>query len=270
MRIISFAAIKGGVGKTTLCYNWGEFLARKLNKKVLFIDMDNQCSLTQTFDAYNVENNIGNIFQDKDVLPEQVEENVDFISGNADLDNLEALIENRTNKNMLLFLWMANHDEILQKYDYILIDCHPDLGIATKNAIVVSHAIFSPLLPNQYSYDSRENIEVRLDNLKKEAVDYNTGNSYVTAKLMFLLNCVKKRYTSSRELIESSKEDNAIIATIPEKELFNKSTFIKDGADRAVPLVEMEKDPKILNRNRKFFEDLDNTFMKIKDKVDSL
>lgn len=270
MKIISFAAIKGGVGKTTLCYNWGEFLARKLNKKVLFIDMDNQCSLTQTFNAYDVDNNIGNIFHDEDAAPITIEENVDIISGNANLDNYEALIENRTNKNMLLFLWMARHDEALQKYDYVLIDCHPDLGTATKNAIIVSHAIFSPLLPNQYSYDSRENIEVRLENLKKEAVDYNTGNSYVTAELMFLLNRVRMNTHSSRELVENSKGDDAIIATIPERELFNKSTFIEEGAERATPLIEMEEDKKVYQRNQNFFKDIDKTFINMKEKVDTL
>lgn len=270
MKIISFAAIKGGVGKTTLCYNWGEFLARKINKKVLFIDMDNQCSLTQTFNAYDVDNNIGNIFHDDDVAPIKIEDNVDIISGNANLDNYEALIENKTNKNMLLFLWMAQHDDVIQKYDYILIDCHPDLGIATKNAIVVSHAIFSPLLPNQYSYDSRENIEVRLENLKKEAIDYNTGNSYVTAELMFLLNRVRMNTHSSRELVENSKGDEAIIATIPERELFNKSTFIEEDAERATPLVEMEENKKIYQRNQNFFKDIDKTFINMKEKVDTL
>lgn len=46
MKIISFSAIKGGVGKTTLAYNYGEWLADKGNK-ILFIDIDHQCNLNQ-------------------------------------------------------------------------------------------------------------------------------------------------------------------------------------------------------------------------------
>ena len=42
MKIITFSAIKGGVGKTTLAYNYGEWLASK-GKQVLFIDLDHQC-----------------------------------------------------------------------------------------------------------------------------------------------------------------------------------------------------------------------------------
>ena len=51
MKIVTFAAKKGGVGKTTLTYNFGEWLANQENaehskNKVLLIDLDNQCNLS--------------------------------------------------------------------------------------------------------------------------------------------------------------------------------------------------------------------------------
>lgn len=70
---------------------------------------------------------------------------------------------------------------------------------------ILTQAIFNPLLPNQYSYNSRENIEIRLNNLKKKTVDYNIGNSHVITVLMLLLNRVRNNTHSSRELIENSK-----------------------------------------------------------------
>lgn len=51
MKIITFAAIKGGVGKTTLAYNYAEWLAEQ-NYQVLLIDLDHQCNLTQTYDCF--------------------------------------------------------------------------------------------------------------------------------------------------------------------------------------------------------------------------
>ena len=48
MKIITFAAIKGGVGKTTLAYNYGEWLANQ-GSRILFIDLDHQSNLTQTY-----------------------------------------------------------------------------------------------------------------------------------------------------------------------------------------------------------------------------
>lgn len=269
MKIVSFAAVKGGVGKTTICYNWGEYLAKKCDKKILFIDMDNQCSLTQTFHAYDSQNNIGNIFQGRNVSPQNVDNNIDIISGNYSLDMLEALIENKTNKNMLLFMWMEQNREKLIKYDYILIDCHPDFGIATKNAIVVSHAIVSPLIPNQYSYNSRENIETRLDNFKKEAIDYRTGETYVTAKLFFLLNILYNS-TASHELLKNTQNDDQIIERIPKRELFNKTTFDEEKNEKPISLVEMEQDSKIIQRHRKFFKQIDHAFANMKQKIDNL
>lgn len=48
MKIITFTAIKGGVGKTTLTFNYASWLA-KHDKKVLLIDLDHQCNLTTLF-----------------------------------------------------------------------------------------------------------------------------------------------------------------------------------------------------------------------------
>ena len=62
MKIITFAAIKGGVGKTTLSYNFGEWLAKQ-DKRVLLVDADSQCSLSQTYGIYNTKQNIADIFE---------------------------------------------------------------------------------------------------------------------------------------------------------------------------------------------------------------
>lgn len=274
MKIISFSAIKGGVGKTTICYNLGEYLAKKHNKKILFIDMDNQCSLTQTLNCYDtdnniVNNNIGNIFTKENVYPIEISKNISAIAGCPSLDKLEASVVTETNKNMLLYLWMTQNESIVKKFDYILIDCHPDLGIATKNAIIVSHAIISPLIPSQYSYDARENIEVRLDELCKEAVNYETGKSFVTAKLYYVLNMLKYNRTSSRKLLADTEGDKSIIAKIPDRELFNKSILAKANGE-ATPLIDMEKNHTILSKNRVFFEEINHTFDNIKNTIDKL
>ena len=61
MKIITFSAIKGGVGKTTLTFNYGEWLSCK-GYNVLLIDSDHQCSLTQTYDIYKDHGTLANIF----------------------------------------------------------------------------------------------------------------------------------------------------------------------------------------------------------------
>lgn len=62
MKLISFVAIKGGVGKTTLALLTGQYLAQKGNK-VLFIDLDHQSNLTHFYDVYKDQKTVANILQ---------------------------------------------------------------------------------------------------------------------------------------------------------------------------------------------------------------
>lgn len=265
MKIISFAAIKGGVGKTTLSYNFGEWLAHN-GKKILFIDLDHQCNLSQTYDVYS-DSSIGtvaNIFLQKEKATiNHVKKNIDLIAGNMHLDDIETNIENMTNKNMRLYMWLNNNFDSLNlnQYDYIIIDCHPDFSTATKNAIIVSHDIISPITPSKHGFDAKFNLQDRIDELRKEAIEFSTGESYVTAKLYFIANMIKRNTSSSNQMLETIKDDDSVIAVIPEKELFNRSNLDE------TPVVEMKEDTRTYNRNYKFFQEFDKTFQKIEDRL---
>ena len=268
MKILSFVGIKGGIGKTTLSYNYGEWLAIK-GKKVLFIDLDHQSNLSQTYSVYDQEGTVGVIFTGKgQVKIHHVGDNIDLIAGDMHLDDIETSIENNTNKNMLLYMWLSdNYDPLnLGQYDYVIIDCHPDFSTATKNAIIVSHDILSPITPSEHGYNAKFNLEERIDEFKKEAIDYKTRKSYVTAQLWFVANMIKHNTRSSHDLMdalkaEREKGDNSCIATIPEKELFNRSTLDRES------IAKMAEDHTIYNRQRDFFDDIDKTFAKITDKL---
>lgn len=133
------------------------------------------------------------------------------------LDDIETLIENKTNKNMMLYLWLYDNYQKLHidKYDYILIDCHPDFSTATKNAIIVSDDILSPITPSEYGYKAKYNLKERLKELSKEAIDFTSHKSYVTANLYFLANMLKHNTTSSRDLLNSLKDEkNQVIIVV--------------------------------------------------------
>lgn len=61
MKVLTFSAIKGGVCKTTLAFNYGEWLAEYGNQ-VLFMDLHHQSNLSQTYNIYATENTGTNIF----------------------------------------------------------------------------------------------------------------------------------------------------------------------------------------------------------------
>ena len=263
MKIITFAAIKGGVGKTTLAYNYGEWLANQ-GSRILFIDLDHQSNLTQTYQIYDNEYTVGNIFLKNDqVKIHQINENIDLIAGDMHLDDIEEDIETKDDKNMLLYMWLADNYDTrkLDQYDYIIIDCHPDFSIATKNAVIISDDILSPITPSEHGYSAKFNLEERFKELKWETIDYRTRQSLVDAKLLFVGNMIKNNTRSSRELVEVLQKDPSVIVKIPNRELFNRSTLDK------VAISTMMKDKKMQSRYGSFFNELNGIFCSITNNV---
>ncbi len=257
MEIITFSAIKGGVGKTTLSYNFAQYLSF-LGKKVLMIDLDHQCNLSQIFGIYEQDNTVLSLFRRMEELSindkvkiHNVDTNIDLISGFLRLDEYEKRMSTIEGKDMQLYMWLYdNYEEYeLSKYDYIIIDTHPGFSISTRNAMVVSHKIVSPNKPSGVSRDSDENIKYRLESLKKELIDFKTRESYVTAKLYFVGNMVKHNTKLSLDFKNAMEKDENYIAYFPEKELINKS-IIENKA-----VVKVMQDSDVFNREKKFFEE---------------
>ncbi|RVU71240.1 MULTISPECIES: ParA family protein [Lactobacillus] len=263
MKIITFAAIKGGVGKTTLAYNYGEWLANQ-NSKVLFIDLDHQSNLTQIYQIYDNKYTVANIFLKKEgVQIHHIKKNIDLIAGDMHLDSIEANIQTKVDKNMLLYMWLAdNYDsKKLDQYDYIIIDCHPDFSIATKNAVIISDDILSPITPSEHGYSAKFNLEERFRELKQETIDYRTRQSLVDAKLLFVGNMIKNNTRSSRELLDVLQKDASVIVKIPNRELFNRSTLDK------LSISSMMADKKMQYKYGKFFNELNDIFSHITSNV---
>lgn len=257
MEIITFAAIKGGVGKTTLSYNFSEYLA-SIGKKVLLIDMDHQCNLSQILNVYEQKNTVLSIFNkiealniNEEVKIHEIKENIDLISGFLRLDEYEKIMSTADGKDMQLYMWLDdNYDEYnIEKYDYIIIDTHPDFSTSTRNAIVVSHKVISPNKPSGFSDDSNSNIEYRINKLKNDLIDFKTRESYVTAELYYVGNMVKHNTNSSNQFIDEMNENNKYITYFPDKELITKSVLDKKS------IVEFLEDKNTFNKNKLFFND---------------
>lgn len=243
MKIITFAAIKGGVGKTTLAFNFGEYLAFK-GYKVLLIDLDHQCNLSQKFNVFSEEHNVGNIFDkfsnDRSVTiyHDPLDQGVDIslIAGSTGLDKIEIRMDTESQKDFLLYRWLnINAEQIgLNDFDYIIIDTRPDFGLATKNAIVVSDVLLSPVTPSIDGYDAMFNLQTRLKGLKEDTIDVRTGEPTMTCSLLMIGNMFKNNTRISNDLKKQIKDNKDFIAIIPNKELFNRTSYDK------VPLSEMK------------------------------
>lgn len=147
MRTIAVVNQKGGSGKTTTTVNLAAALAEK-NRKVLVIDIDAQRSTTDWLGDFNghkgiysviVENgNIGN-----NILPTVVE-GVDIIPASTFLIRSDKALSGEVGAESILKHKLAK----IEGYDYALIDCPPQLGILTINALCAATELLVPVETN--------------------------------------------------------------------------------------------------------------------------
>jgi len=271
MKIVTICATKGGVGKTTIAYNFGEWLANK-GASVLFIDLDQQCNLSHLYDLENAENNVENIFTDNEkaspIAHIAENPNIDVIPGSQKLNNISSWVATKKNKSpMYLFLWLrkVRQKGLIEKYDYIILDCHNVYDDITINAAVVSDVIFSPITPSEFGYGAKFAFSEILNASKSEIVDFATGESYIKAPLYFIANMVKHNTSSSREFLEVLREEKDVIAYLPEREIFNRTTLEYTPISKMLHSEDLN-----YKKQRKTLKSIEREFSKMKDVVDSL
>lgn len=168
--IIAVANQKGGVAKTTLVHNLGVALALA-GKKVLMVDLDSQASLTfcagvadpleydgknivsilekpQTADIHDCVVSVG--------ASEEVKKNLFLIPSIIDLAQLETVIYSRTSRERVLRKALQ---PVVGEYDYILLDCPPQLGLMTVNALSAADGVLIPCKTDELSYRGIKQLE---------------------------------------------------------------------------------------------------------------
>lgn len=155
VRIISVVNQKGGVGKTTTSINVAAALAL-LGKRTLLVDMDSQGNATSGlgFDPHTVHPSIYDVLIETNSPEQAIIEtgihNLDLLPAHVDLAGASVELVNADQREFRLRHALGIVED---KYDFILIDCPPSLGVLTINGIVAGNEVLIPVQAEYYALE---------------------------------------------------------------------------------------------------------------------
>jgi chromosome partitioning protein len=164
-KVISIVNQKGGVGKTTTAINLSACLG-VLEFKTLIIDADPQANATSGvgFDPKNIKTSIYeclvNDINPSDIILTTENPNLDILPAHIDLVGAEIEMINMPNREQMMKLTL---EKVRDKYDFIIIDCSPSLGLITVNALTASNSV---IIPVQCEYFALEGLGKLLNTVK--------------------------------------------------------------------------------------------------------
>ena len=201
-KIAAICNQKGGVGKTVTAVNLGIGLARE-GKRVLLVDVDSQGSLTASLGYQQpdqMENTLaavlGRIISDEPVSFDEGiihhAEGVDLLPANIELSGLEVTLVNTMSRETILRDYLNN---VRDRYDVILLDCCPSLGMLTINALAAADKV---IIPAQAHYLSLRGMEQLIRTISSVKRKINPALEIAG----ILITMADMRTTYSREIVE--------------------------------------------------------------------
>ncbi len=173
MKIISCINLKGGVGKTITAANMAHILATVHGKRVLLADNDKQGNVSKMFGVHSYEHpSIADVLTTRginisEIITPTQYPNLNVLPANMTLirANLDVLLDS-TRPQQTRF--RAAFKAIKGDYDYCVIDCAPDINIATINALVASHEVIIPIKIDKFAFDGLSELREQIENTRED------------------------------------------------------------------------------------------------------
>ncbi|TDP90489.1 ParA family protein [Labedaea rhizosphaerae] len=166
-KVLAICNQKGGVGKTTSTINLGAALT-EFGRRVLLVDFDPQGALSVGLGipAHTLEQTIYNVLIEQsvgtdDVIIRTSVENMDLLPSNIDLSAAEVQLVSEVGREHAL---MRALRPVIDRYDYVLVDCQPSLGLLTVNALAAADGV---LIPLECEFFSLRGVALLIDTIDK-------------------------------------------------------------------------------------------------------
>lgn len=241
-KVITFLNQKGGVGKTTMAFNTAHALADAGNK-VLVIDMDPQANLSllcgvdvsETND-YHIYNLLINSIRELKTLhspaiwTEVVKDTgkLDLIPAGQELSGFELSVAGINSPRQLVLKRFLERSDIMNQYDYILIDSPPTLGLIVVNILCAVQGLLVPFRPDDFSRKGLGHLNEVLEDIDDMGV---TQIPVVLAHIPNLVDARRKQEGDDLMRITESLKNELGNANIVEP-FYNRAQLVKSQAQR--------------------------------------
>lgn len=237
MKVIAIANQKGGVAKTTTTHNLGAALAAA-GKKVLLIDLDSQASLTISvgLEPLEVKRTIVDVLK-KDGTPiqesiQQLTEQLHIVTSIIDLAPMEMEMLSRASREKILDRALKPVREI---YDFILIDCPPQLSILTINALSCADGVLIPVKTDYLAYRGLTQLQDSIQEIQ-ELINPGLQVMGVIATLY------DTRVTDDREILAFLKKEYNLVGVVKRLAVAKKGIYDGRAAVEQAPGSEIAKE----------------------------
>jgi len=220
LKVIAIANQKGGVAKTTTTHNLGVALAAK-GKRVLLIDLDSQASLTISvgLEPLEVKRTIVDVLR-KDGVPvgeciERISDRLHIVTSIIDLAPMEMELLSRASREKILDRALR---PVRGEYDFILVDCPPQLSILTINALSCADGVIIPVKTDYLAYRGLTQLQDSIQEIQ-ELINPELKVLGVIATLY------EKRVADDNEILAALKKEYNLLGVIKRLAVAKKGIY---------------------------------------------
>lgn len=219
-QVIAFANQKGGVAKTTSTYNVGVALAMK-GKKTLIIDLDPQASLTISAGLEPLEQEqtiVTALKKERNKLKTSIlslMDNLDIVTSRPELAQLEMELIGRSVRETILKRAL---EPVRAGYDFILIDCPPQLSILTINALSACDWV---IIPCKTDYLAYRGLELLQDTIEDVKAFVNPG----LETMGVIATLYEARVADDKAILKALQEQHNVLGVVKKRAIAKKGVY---------------------------------------------